>query len=499
LSDLEFQGDDGASAPSSAQKGVGFLRQPLNGRASLGWSVGGVGFSGLMQVAFFVLSSRLLSPSQAGLYSAGLLIIRFAGYIAQAGLGDAIVRESNLDQQLIDRYVAYSSLAGLTVTVLVAALAMPIAVLLDKPQLSACIGLLSPYFLIAGLGTVGLGIARKRLLFRGLVVVDCIATFVGYFIVATPMMFLGAGYLGLVAGALVQGIIATSFGISNQVTTFKGYFLWREGLKIGLTASKFSLVGLIDALSSQVDSFFVTRTQSLSSVGLYLRTSGLFTQGLGQVALGGYRVLGPVFSRDRDLPDQRLGLLVRSHEVVIFVLVAMTSVASQPLGVVLPAALGSEWHGVGPLAPALLIAAGLQAANYLFGTYLVALGRLRVRLQAQIIYASIFVVLEVIATGRGASTRTIALMWLSAEAFRQILYIFSVEREVRGVLLRTYARGIWFLVFAIFLKEITQGPQWFVIAVGAATCGLFGLSAYRSANIIHGGMRHRRKSGKATA
>lgn len=355
------EGEDGGSLRTRAAKGVFWTATGAFGRQ-------------LAVFVVFAVLARLLEPADFGLVAFAALFVGFTNVIAEEGLVDALIQRKELERAHLDAAFWTAIGFALALTVLLAALAVPIAKLLGEDELAPILVVLALAIPIASASHVPRALLTRELQFKALAVRSLAAITVGSICGITAAL-LGLGVWSLV----VQNLVGVTTGtlVLWRVTDFRprltfSYKHCRELLSFGTNVVGFRL---IIYFNRHVDELLI----------------GVF---LGPVALGfyavGYRMLRmliqltsslidrvsfPLYSRLQDKPARLKNAFYKSTSFAALIAFPVFLAAAVLTPQFVAVFFGPKWGDSVPVMQILALYGIVQVLTYLNGTTIKALGK----------------------------------------------------------------------------------------------------------------------------
>lgn len=294
-----------------------------------------------------IILARLLSPTDYGLVAMVAALVGVAEVFRDFGLSMAALQSRTLTHQQQSNLFWINTLVGAILTMVVFALAVPIANFYSEPTLVEIVRALSVTFFLGGLSTQFKVSINRELRFFALAAVDLIP-FVFAFIVALVLALTTGSFWALVS----QQITVAALGLIASIL----FARWRPGLprrtdmgnllKFGVS---YAATQLLSYGTRNIDSIAIGRSVGSSGLGMYDRAYSLVSLPLTQINTPMSRVAIPILSRLSDQPARFLHYLRHAQLVALYltasVFLLLAAVGDQ-LVVVL---LGSEWESAGQL------------------------------------------------------------------------------------------------------------------------------------------------------
>jgi len=461
-----------------------FRERALRGTGWVALSTWTLRLSGL---ATFVVLGRLLLPAEIGTAALALGVAGFIGAVLDLGLTTYLVRAAEVDEADISTAFWLVLAQAAVGTLLVLALAGPVAGLLNEPQLAPVMQALAPIVLVNALSAIPGALLLRELEMRALAIREFASGIVGA-VVGVGCAFAGAGVWSLVAQSLSQAVVAAV--LIWVLHPWRPRWVFSTGSARSMGRFGLPLLGttLIQQARDRVDQFLLGAIAGTAVLGYW----AISTRILSVVAQATISVLDqvalPIFARRRN-----------DHAQLARVFETATSYATAALGpavaavaalspVLIPLLFGPQW---GPsILPAQLLCAayGLGALSYFARAVYLAEGRTTVDLVLTAVTLAVHVVVVVVAGRYGLTTLSGALI---GESVVVLLMHAVVLRRLVAVRASAYARGALALLasgvtYAVMVAVLLlPGPA--VLVVGLA--GLAGVAAYLGlARLVLGGL-----------
>ena len=359
-------------------------------------------------VAFLVLG-RLLAPSDFGVVALASAFIVLMTTLADAGFATYLVQAKELTPEARNTafYIATSS--GVALFLVGCALAYPLSLLLDVPQLREVLPVLSLSLLFIGLSSVPAALLTRELRFQALAMRQVIAT-VASVVVAIVTALAGWGVWALVSQFLVLRVVttvvlwyATDFrprrGFSrSEARHMLGYSLKAMGAQLLAQGRDQGEVLLIGALAGPV------------ALGLYTIASRLVLvvgDVLGTV-LGSVAV--PLFARVQSEPARLARAIAGTSGAGMLLLSPVLTVLALLSPQVVPQVFGDKWRGATTVAALLALRGIFLAQSQLDRAVLLNTGRAGSELRLIAMLTTVHVALVAALAGHGIRLLAVALL-----------------------------------------------------------------------------------------
>jgi PST family polysaccharide transporter len=336
----------------------------------------GQGLKLFVHVTAIVTLSRLLGPSDFGIFAMLSPILALATLLRDGGISGAILQRQTMSHAELSALFWISVCWGLGLAALLALSAPYIAAFYGEPRLVSLV-VASAVIVIAGsLSLQHLALLNRELRFRVLAAIDAGSLAAGYF-VGIVMAAITRSYWALWA---VNCTTAISMLIASWIACH-----WRPGrpdrqggvgdiLRVG---GNITVSGLFDFLVRSLDKVLIGRSRGDFELGLYDRAYRIVLLPLVFVITPLDRLVLPSLVRMRDDAESYrkvYRLALQAPLLAIIPPMATIMAAPEPVCVFL---LGREWASAAPLLAWLSLAAALQLIASSLGSLLISQGRTR--------------------------------------------------------------------------------------------------------------------------
>lgn len=434
-----------------------------------------------------VALARLIPPSGFGEAVVPLILVPLAVIFTFEGFGSALVQRKAIEPAHAEAAMLASVLTGALFTAVTIALAHPLGEPLFGAGPAELLVLVSPVFLLAGIGAVSRSLLWRRLDFRRVSLIEMLslgigaATSVGLATVAgldAPAIVLGA-----LGGSLVTTVLLL-FAAPPPLPRWHRVAL-REVLAFGLPASGAGLTYV--AITNATLAVAAVRLTA-AQVGIFWRAFQLGV--IYQEKISGImiRLAFPVYSRTSDLTQLRRfhERATRIHAAVLLPLLSLLIVTAPDL---VPWLFGERWAPAAGPVQVLCVAGMIAAVLTGYPQILLAAGKPRALLGFNVVLLGLYVLVSWIAAPHGITALALGvvgvhvflLVSVYGVLFRRVLEI-PVRRLVTD-LLPAVACSLLLLAVAApaaeLMRETGAPVPVFLIAVGVVGGAVY-LTALRS-------------------
>lgn len=290
-----------------------------------------------------IVMARLLSPSDYGITALPAVFMSVAWILQNGGLGDALVRKTNLRDEDLSTAFYYSLMMGVALYLALFFTAPLIADFYNTPVLVPLLRVTALGFLWGPMNTAQTVILKRNLDFKTPTKIS-LTTRVFSAIVGIVLAYMGYGLWALVVSGVLSSLltmILNWFAVKwlpksgwNK-ESFK--YLWGYGNKIMVS-------GMLDTLYNNITPIFVAKYYSPADLGLYNRAQGYSAMPSQQVTGVIQSVTFPVLSKMQN-DDEALACnyrrMLRSTAFIVFPFMMMLSALARPLVIML---ITAKWE-----------------------------------------------------------------------------------------------------------------------------------------------------------
>jgi len=354
-------GEDETSLRTRAAKGVFWTATGAWGR----------------QIALFVViavQARLLEPTDFGLVAFAALFVGFTHVIADEGLADALVQRKELERAHLDAAFWTTVAFAVVMTLILAALAVPIAALLGAEELAPVLLVLSLSIPIASTSLVQRALLTRELKFRSLALRSLSGITVGG-VFGVIAAFSGLGVWSLV----IQNLAGVTTGtlVLWRVTDFRPRFTFSYSHCRDLLGFGSNVVGfrLLIYFTRWADELLIGAFLGPAALGFYTVGNRMLRMLIQVTSSLIDRVSFPLYSKLQDKPARLKAAFYKSTSyasLIAFPVFLATAVLAPQ---VVELFFGPKWDDSIPVMQILAFFGLIQVLTYLNGTTIKALGK----------------------------------------------------------------------------------------------------------------------------
>lgn len=426
-----------------------------------------------LQFAVLPVLARILGPSSYGLVGLAMPFILLANKVSDAGLGNALVRTPNPSRALESTVFWLSVGVCALLTLMIWALALPAARMLNEPRLPPILMALSSLLVVSGsLSVANARIMRERR-FAVFAAGETCASAVSAF-AAIAAALAGAGAWSLVVQQLVLWLIKAAW--VSMAARFRPAFICRLSL-----AKPHLSFGLHAAASDVAD--FIGKNAPTVIVGAILGVTavGRYSMGLQLIRLPDSLISGPiylaVFTAVAHMGEDRpkaAALTARSLRGVTSAVAPIFAGLAMVADLIVKLLLGPKWAGSETVL-ALLAPAGFFLCFYsIISAVLMGLGHSQSQFRLTVLSAIAMSAgalvggrfgVAGVAAGLSVAGVVLAPAYIGVLAGRLGLAPTALARECAAPLL---ASGLMMLAVAAARIQTVHWSDWSQLAVAVA-------------------------------
>lgn len=358
----------------------------------------------IVTLASAIVLARLVAPSEFGEAVVPLIFVPLAVIFTFEGVGSALVQRKEIDHTHVEAAMLASILTGAVLSAATFLLADPVGGRLFGTASAELLQVISPVFLLAGLGSVSRGLLWRQLDFRRVSVIEMISLALGS-VAAVAMAVAGLAAEAIVLGALVGAFVSAVLlfvSVPPPMPRFHREAM-RDVMGFGLPASAAGLTYV--AVSNATLAVAAVRL-SAAQVGLYWRAFQLGVVYQDKISGIMMRLAFPIYSRTSDIDELRRfhERATRIHAAVLLPLLSLLIVLAPDL---VPWVFGEQWAPAAGAVQVLAIAGMIAAVLTGYPQILLAAGRPR----ALLVFNLALLVLYAVSSWIAAPYGIIALSW----------------------------------------------------------------------------------------
>lgn len=365
-------------------------------------------------LAVTVTLARILTPSDFGLYGIAFALTGFLEFARQGGLTVPVIQSESLTSAQLNNLVWFNAALGLSLMLLMLAVAPLAATLYGDARLTGIVSALAVGFLVTGVSTQHAALIRREMRFTALAICEISAMLVAGTIAIVAARD-GAGYWALVAFQLAREVVLSTLLIA--VSRLRTSWPRRDTavgplLRFGGVMMAFEILGY---LNFRADNLIVGWGLGPAALGFYSKAYEFLLLPVNQIGTPLSGVAHATLSRLQRDPEAYRLFLRKALLLSTGLGVPATVFLYWNAAAVVEYVLGSQWRPSIAIARALAPAAACMSVTTAVGWIFLSLGRAR----RQLWWAGCTTLLTVAAFGLGLSRGAVG-----------VAYAFSITRVV---------------------------------------------------------------------
>ena len=279
------------------------------------WSFMGSTGSQIIGFVFGIVLARMLAPEVFGILLTIQIFTGIAGFVAGAGMGQALVRAKDTTRADYDIVFTLQLGIGCLIYAIFFFTAPLIAAWYETPLYSDLIRVSALSFLFRPFNNVPASILHREMRFKDMVWVRFVS------LIASNLACIGLAYQGYGVWALILGGMASPL---ITIPLFSMQAKWRPGFSLDIGRAKdiarygmlVSVTDIIVFLRTRVTTLILSRTLGPAAVGLYNKGESLAGMPNGFITGSVYQVLFRAMAADQDNLDKCRYMFFRSITLV---------------------------------------------------------------------------------------------------------------------------------------------------------------------------------------
>ena len=408
-------------------------------RRALVWSFA-ERYAGLViSIASAMVLSRLLTPTQVGVYSLCAAFTAVAGFLRDFGVSEYLIQEKELTRDKIRAAYGVAFLIAWTIGVVIFLARNEVARFYAEPDVARVMAVLAVNFAILPISSPAFALLNRELAFRQIFFLQ-IACNAAQAITSVTLAYLGFGVMSLAWGPIAN--VATQSVILMWARRQDGAVLpglreWRQVLRFG---TMYVASRSIETLTRNFHEPVIAKAFNFAAVGLFSRAFGLIELFHANIGMAVVRVATPAFAAEHRAGRSMIEPFARS--TAIFVSVSWTffgfvALMAEPI---IHLMFGTQWVPAAPIAVVLALSALPQALFAFVPQLLSATGHVAQRLKVSLWFSPVHLVGVLIASR--FSLLAVAAVWIVSNSVMLVLYLTQLQRVLQanlGDLLRPCA------------------------------------------------------------
>lgn len=275
---------------------------------------------GLQGVGFFVsiILARILAPEDFGLLAIIMVFIGLASVFLDFGFATALVQRSEVTKLHYSSVFFLNIIMGLVLGGIVFLLAPFIARFYERDILVNLIRVMSLSFIINAFGNVTRAHLRREMNFK-IISYSNIASAIISGAIAVYMAYNGYGVWSLVIQVILGQLLSNIFLYIGCKVHFALVFSLKSIKELWAFSSRVFFSGLIDTIFINLDSLFIGKLLSPTTLGYYYRAKSLESFAIRYTSGSIASVLLPSLSSIQSEPERFNSVVIKYFHILSFI------------------------------------------------------------------------------------------------------------------------------------------------------------------------------------
>jgi PST family polysaccharide transporter len=407
----------------------------------------------VMTPLIFVIVSRLLTPSDYGVFAMAGFVLSFASVFWNAGMAKTLIQKHDQIDASANIVFWTNLLMAMLLYAIIFVSSRSIAILFKDARIETVLKVTSLVIIISSLCSVQTALFQKSLNFKILFWTTIITTGLPA-CASIPLAYLGYGYWALVAGQLV--------GSAAQLIVLWLASDWRPGFEYSIAIAREMFGFSAWVMGEDILTYFNTWIDSII-LGIYLGSYdlGLYRTGTQLVLLIFGCLIQPVlpvlyssFARIKEDHEKIKSMMLKATKIVVFYVLPASLglyIVAKPISSII---LGPKWHGVENVIAICAIASCLVSLIQANSEAYRAIGHPEANAKLQLVMLLLCLPCYFWAAPRG-------------------LQAFLNMRIYAGVLMLLAQLYFAYVYLAISPVNLLRVLKWIILASGVMVIGLF--------------------------
>ncbi|MEN9580693.1 MAG: hypothetical protein RJA70_3702 [Pseudomonadota bacterium] len=387
-------------------------------------------------VTLFV--ARLLAPEDYGIVGMATVYFGLVNLLNEFGLGSSVVIVRDLDRNQIAQLFGLAMIIGVLSCAVSLALAQPIALFFDAPELSKVIIVLSFSFIASAAGTIPFGLLERDLEFKRVALINGVRT-IAAAVCTLVLAALGYGYWALVANYMIQPIAGFVLAFAAHPHPMA---LPRRGSINQATRIGFDIIGgrVGWYFYSNADYLVAGKLLGKEALGLYTFAYMLASIPVDKITAMVTKVLTSYYSSIQDDTAALRRMVLGLTEGLALVTFPLTCGLAMVAPDLIPVLLGEKWMGIVLPLQVLAFYASIRGVTPVLDPVLSVTGHTRYGLWLTLLFALVLPIAFVI--GARFEALGIAVAWVIVHPF-MVCAMFAKVSTTIDLTVGAYLSALW--------------------------------------------------------
>ena len=379
----------------------------------------------LLSLAGGMIISRLLTPTQAGIYSVAAVLLGVAQVLRDFGAGQYLVQEPELTQAKLRAVLGASFLFAWPLAALIALLGAPLASFYREPALAPLLQLLAVNFVLLPFSSVILPMLRREMRFGAICAINLSHGLCGV-LVSVTLAWHGFGFMSMAWGS----VAATSVALLLSAWLSPPHLPWlpaRAGIAEVIVFGAYATGGnLIDEAGAAAPDLVIGKMAGMDAVGIFSKAMAVLAVFHKAITNAVTPVVYPLYAEHvRGGEDVRDVYLRTVSYMTAFAWPFFACVAVMALPI-LRLLYGEQWDAAAPLIRIMCFSSAIYSMSSMSRYFLVAIGQVKAQARLDGMTVAIRIVLLIVAAPFGLDAVSWAIV--GATVFRVTITMRCLTR-----------------------------------------------------------------------
>lgn len=301
--------------------------------------------NGVLGIIVFSIMSRLLSQEDFGYYAAVTAITTIFDSLTETGVGAALIQKKDASPKYINNAFTISIIFGIIISLVLFIMSGWLAVIVVDDSMKVPLRWISLTLFCNCVSSVNLSLLQKQLKFLTIGIVNLLGLVISG-TVCIVLAYYGFGFYAILTRAVLTAVVIFVFSFIFARPKFRLQVDWNTTKSIFGFSGWLMASALFRNFAQQVDRLLMSRTLSVSALGIYNRPKEFITMISAKINTIFDTVLFPVLS---GIQDNKEGMKRSYRQAVYYLnvfsmLFAITFIFNSEL--IIRIFFGQDWMNV---------------------------------------------------------------------------------------------------------------------------------------------------------
>lgn len=300
--------------------------------------------NGVLGIVVFSIMSRLLSQEDFGYFAAVTAITTIFDSLTETGVGAALIQRKEISQRYINNAFTISIIIGVIISLALFLMSGWLAAIVVDDSMAVPLKWISLTLFCNCVASVNLSLLQKQLKFLTIGIVNLLGLVISG-TVSIILAYCGFGFYAILVRAVLTAVIIFIFSFIFAKPKFQLQIDWDTSKTIFGFSGWLMASALFRNFAQQVDRLLMSRTLSVSALGIYNRPKEFITMISAKINTIFDTVLFPVLSGIDDEEGMKRSYRQAVYYLNVFsMLFALTFIFNSEL--IIRIFFGQEWMNV---------------------------------------------------------------------------------------------------------------------------------------------------------